>query len=158
MLGFKFIGAALLVVSGWQCGRMLCAREKARRDQVGKTVDLLQYIRSQINIYLQPINKILRFCDASRLASCGLRDDDISADNIESKCGNMIDEMARQAVIEYFGLAGRGDRAAELGLCDRYISALTARHRALSDEYPRRCRLIMTLCLCGTSGLALLLF
>ena len=53
---------------------------------------------------------------------------------------------------------GNGDRTAQLKLCDRYIGILGARADKLAGEHARRCRLIMTLCICGAAGVAVILF
>jgi len=157
MLIYKFIGAALVVLGGWLIGDMLCRRERLRCEQAGSTVELIRYIRSQINIYLLPLDEIVLNCDQELVGSCGGKGFVVSEDGVIFQGENVIDEASRLGLMEYFERAGRGDRASEIRLCDYYISFFDGRYQQLSRECPRRCRLIMTLCLCGAAGVALLL-
>ena len=158
MLGFKIIGAVLLVISGWWLGIGLCAEEKRRVEQSRGAATLLGYIRSQIDIYLLPMADILRSCDAKLLRECGVDPTVAHPDNIVEGGGGLTDPDIRDTLKEYFRRAGRGDRAAELALCDSCIRTLETRHQKLSGEYSRRCRMIMTLCICAPACAALLLF
>ena len=158
MLGFKLLGAGLMVLVGWSLGRGLCAEEHRRLEQTQSAVALLGCIRSQIDIYLLPLGDILQSCDAKLLRACGIDTVDLCAENISARCGGLLDSAVRDTLTEYLGRAGRGDRAAELALCDSCIRTLEARLQKLSGEHSRRCRLIMTLCICAPAGVALLLF
>lgn len=158
MLGFKLLGAGLLIFAGWSLGRKLCAEEKRKLEQTHGTVSLLRYIRSQIDIFSLPMSDILHFCDANLLEVCGIDTVGLSYDSISSRCGSLLDPVARETLTRYFSRAGRGDRAAELERCDGSIKVLETRRQRLEGEYSRRCRLIMTLCICAPAGLALLLF
>ena len=158
MHGFKLLGAGLMVLAGWWLGRGLCAEERRSLEQTHGTVLLLSYIRSQIDIYLLPMNDILRSCDAELLQACGFGRAGACADNIVEQCAELLDPTVRDTLREYFRRAGRADRAAELALCDGCIRTLEARHQKLLGEYSRRCRLIMTLCICAPACAALLLF
>lgn len=158
MLGFKLLGAGLLVFAGWSLGRRLCAEERRKLEQTRGAVALLQYIRSQIDIFLLPMGDILRFCDLELLKDCGIDTTGLCADNIASRCESLLDPVTRETMTGYFGRAGRGDRAAELERCDGSIKALETRRQVLEGEYSRHCRLIMTLCICAPAGVALLLF
>lgn len=157
MLIYKFIGAALVVLGGWLIGDMLCRRERLRCEQVGSAIELMRYIRSQINIYLLPLGEIVLNCDRELVRSCGAERFDVSENGVIFRGESVIDEALCHSLSEYFERAGRGDRASELKLCDHYIAFFDGRYQQLSRECPRRCRLIMTLCLCGAAGVALLL-
>lgn len=157
MLIYKFIGAALVVLGGWLIGDMLSRRERLKCEQIGGMVELIRYIRSQINIYILPLREIVLDCDRELARSCGVEGFETSDDGVIFQGENVIDEASRLGLMEYFERAGRGDRASELKLCDHYISFFDGRYQQLSRECPRRCRLIMTLCLCGAAGVALLL-
>ncbi len=157
MLIYKFIGAVLVVIGGWLFGDTLCRRERLRCEQVGNTAELIRYIRSQINIYLSPLGEVVLNCDRDFVQACGIESFDVSDGGVRWQGADVIDEASRHSLSEYFERAGRGDRASELKLCDHYISFFDGRYQLLSRECPRRCRLIMTLCLCGAAGVALLL-
>lgn len=158
MLGFKLLGAGLLILAGWSLGKRLCAEERRRLEQTREAVALLHYIRSQIDTFLLPMGDILRSCDFELLKGCGVETAGISSENIASRCESLLDVETRRVLTGYFGRAGRGDRTAELERCDGCIKALETRRQVLEGEYSRRCRLIMTLCICAPTGVALLLF
>lgn len=158
MLGFKLLGAGMLVFAGWSLGRRLCAEESRKLEQTRGAVALLRHIRSQIDIFLLPMDEILRLCDDDLLEVCGIGRAGLGANNISSRCESLLDPVAREMLTRYFSRAGRGDRAAELERCDGSIKVLDARRQVLEGEYSRRCRLIMTLCICAAAGVALLLF
>ena len=157
MLMYKIVGAALVVLGGWLLGDGVCRRERVLCDQIRGAATLMRYIRSQIDIYLLPIGDIVLNCDGELRGLCGISGFDVSERGVAVRGSSMLDEASRNGLDEYFKQAGRGDRASELKLCDHYISFFDERYQALSRECPRRCRLAMTLCLCGAAGVALLL-
>ncbi len=158
MLGFKLFGAGLLVLSGWWLGRGLCNQEHRRLEQTQSAAALLRFVRSQIDTYLLPMTEILRLCDDKLLCDCGIDAPAHNVQNISEQCRGLLDPATRDTLSDYFRRAGRGDRAAEVALCEGCIRTLDTREQTLLREYSRRCRLIMTLCICASAGVALLLF
>ncbi len=146
MLFFKSLGALLLLGAGVGVG--LRARHAARRElrRTEGFLALLCHIRTHIESFSMPIDKILAGCNPHVLADCGadgMRFSDFSA--LLSRASGELPQEARRLLACFGKELGRGYRADQLRHCEQYITLLERECRLLREALPRREKTLLIL-------------
>ena len=157
MLFCKLLGGVLLLGAGLGLG--LRARHAARRElrRTEGFLALLGHIRTQIESFSMPIDKILACCDRRLLADCGA--DGMGFSDFSALLLEASGELPREAVrlLECFGKElGRGYRADQLRHCEQYMTLLERECRLLREALPRREKTLLVLPI-AISAMALLM-
>lgn len=70
---FKIIGASIVTIAALYCYFETRKFQKKRITQINAFIDLIDYIKNQVECFLLPFDQILRSCDSKLLSSCGIK-------------------------------------------------------------------------------------
>ena len=121
-------------------------------------ISLLRYVKTQVDCYSMPIDKILSGCNEEMLSECGY-----SGSAKPKSLGELLSGCASVEPAIYKTMRGFADefgksyRAEQVKLCDRYIDELSSFRSDLSERLPIRKKLNSTLCLSGSAAIIILL-
>lgn len=154
----KMIGAALVVLGGAASAYILNSRAKGTLMHVEGMISLLRYIKTQIDCYSMPIEKILSSCNEEIFLKCGYS---VGGKPKDLECFLSGCTSAEPAIYKSMrGFAdefGKSYRAEQVKLCDRYIDEFSILKSDLSERLPIRRKLNSTLCLSGSAAIIILL-
>lgn len=150
MTFLKILGVlVVLSVGGISAGGSVLY-ERRRLRVLDEWIDLIRYIRSQIDCYLTPLSTILD--DALHESA----PTDLSA--LLSSTAPYLDGEAKRLLVTFTRDIGGGYREEQLKDCDFCIAELRRRREKNAEELPLRQRLSVTLCTCLSVGTAILLW
>lgn len=154
----KIIGAALVVLGGAASAYILNSRAKSALMHVEGTISLLRYVKTQVDCYSMPIDKILSGCNVEMFSECGYSGTQKpqSLEELLSGCTS-LEPVIYKTMRGFADEFGKSYRAEQVKLCDRYIDELSSFRADLSERLPVRRKLNSTLCLSGSAAIIILL-
>jgi len=121
-------------------------------------IKLLRYIRTQIDCYSKPIEKILSECPREIYLECGYIKNDTPRTLSEIVTAmSRSDSGVYKVMSEFCAEFGKSYRAEQVKLCDRYIEELSEMRASASQVLPMRKKLNSTLCISGAAAIVILL-
>ena len=155
---FKIAGALMLACSGAAFGAMLNRTVSAALRQNEAMMTLLRTVRGQIECFSLPIGQILEGCEREVFAACGYTEENTPHD-LEEFISHVTawDSRTVSIVSQFVAEFGRGYREDEVRACEYALSLLEERRCALAVELPVKKKRNMTLSVCASLALALLL-
>ncbi len=158
MWGFKIVGALLLACSGIAVGAECNRTASAALRQNEAMMALLRIVRGQIECFSMPIGEILGSCEPELMEGCGYTETDTPRDLGQMLSHAAVFDAHTVSIVSQFASEfGRGYREDEVRACDYALSLLEERRAVLAAELPIRKKRNMTLCVCASLALALLL-
>lgn len=158
MVLIKLLGAVLILSVGGFAAYSTARYEKKRLTVIDGWIDLIFYIRAQIDCYLKPLDKILVEGDRTILDACmsprGARD----PQTVLTASSLYLDGEVKRLLESFVREIGAGYREEQLRRCDYYTEALRKQRDKIAAELPARRRLCVALCLCIAIGTAILLW
>lgn len=155
----KLVGSASVVISALMVYLESQKYEKRRSEQINAYIALLEYIKKQIECFLLPIDSILDSCERGILKGCiggdtdGVRD----LDELLSVSSFCIDDDAVghiSAFVRDFGSYYRDGQIRSCELCIKELTDISKRMRVESDKNKK---VILTLCICASFSIILML-
>ena len=144
----KFLGALLILSVGIFAAFVSVQYEKKRLSVVDGWIDLILYIRGQIDCYLMPIGDILSNGDRALLEACMSPSNAADLPAILASCDIYLDGDAKHTLESFVRDIGTGYREEQLKRCDYFITSLRAQRERIAAALPLRMRLCATLCIC----------
>lgn len=121
-------------------------------------LDLLFYIRTNIDCYLTPVEQIFAEADPALLHAC-MGDASVKTPaDLLSRSLPYLDNEAKRLLESFSREIGNCYREEQIKRCDYYLSALRVIREKKTAELPARLRVRNALCLCSAVGLAVLLW
>ncbi len=158
MILFKVLGALFLVLSASSAAVVINRGYDLEIRTIEGYIELIRYIRTQIDLYALPIDEILKRCDDELILRCGGDAFERARDISELFSGASVRDKAAQKEIEEFcSDFGRNYREEQLKRCDASISALDARREALRGDVQNKKKMSYTLSLSAAAALIILL-
>ncbi len=154
----KFLGALLILSVGVFAAFVSVQYEKRRLSVVDGWIDLILYIRGQIDCYLLPIEDILSSGDRALLEACMSPSNAADLPAILTSCEIYLDGDAKRTLESFVREIGAGYREEQIKRCDYFISSLRAQREKIAASLPLRVRLCATLCICLALATAILLW
>ena len=155
---YTVIGAILVAACGLEGARRLNGSVESELVRLRACISLFRYVRSQIDLYALPIGEIFERCDREALLLCGWTAEEPPSTFGELfDCVRIGDKEAEKIIFEFCSDFGKNYREEQLKRCDGCISALERRGECLSGEVPNKKKLNLTLCLCASAALIILL-
>lgn len=150
MTALKILGILAVLFAGG-IGAFSTVRYERRRLRVlDRWIDMIRYIRVQIDCYLTPLHEILaKF-------SPGTSDIDLSSLLDSSRI--YLDTDSIRLLESFIREIGGSYREEQLRNCDYCLGELRHKREKVSAELPMRQRLTVTLCACLSIGTAILLW
>ncbi len=158
MLFAKLLGSALMLLSGGALAVGLVRREHRRAAVLSAWVELIFYIRDQIDCYLTPMDEILASADPSLLHACMCQTRPQSLNEVLECSVLYLDPDSARQINAFVHEVGGAFRDEQVKRCDRYLAVLRQLREGCAAELPRKIRLCTTLCVCGAVGVLILLW
>ncbi len=145
----RIFGAALISLCGIYASAMLNRGVKSTCDEAAALVELVRFVRSQIECFACPIPKIFERCPRELLCRCGYAGDKAKKPKelYESFC--FSDAECAHIMESFFSQIGKGYRDEQLSLCEYFEKQLEERRSALAAALPARRRTNSVLCVCS---------
>ncbi len=153
----KWLGGGLIALCALLAG-VLCARyEQKKYRQAQGFVALIRHIRSQIECYGTPVDRILATLEERTLLDCGLcqRPTELSALLLQNEI-YLPDELLGE-LQGFFGELGGSYREQQLRCCSYYLERLAPLCAEMQQLLPKRVRLALLLPPALVAALALVL-
>ncbi len=152
---FKIIGASMVFASAAFYVEKILSSDKKRIDNLDAVIDLIAYIKNQIDLYATPLEKIYKSIDRDKLKRLCLDSPPKEFfEIVENKELTFDDETTRE-LSEFSSSLGKGYRDMQLKLCDRTLASLNNKKKALADAFPSRKKTVLALCF-GVGGAVLI--
>lgn len=154
----KFLGALLIFAVGVFAAFVSVQYEKKRLSVVDGWIDLILYIRSQIDCYLMPLDDILSGGDRALFEACMSPSNAADLPAILEASGIYLDGNGKRLIEGFVREIGAGYREEQIKRCDFFISSLRTQRERIAAQLPLRTRLCATLCICIALATAILLW
>lgn len=154
----KLLGALLILSVGVFSAFVSVQYEKKRLTVVDGWIDLILYIRGQIDCYLLPIGDILSGGDRALFEACMSPSNAADLPAMLEASGIYLDGDAKHTLESFVREIGSGYREEQLKRCDFFISSLRTQRERIAAALPMRVRLCATLCICLSLATAILLW
>jgi hypothetical protein len=154
----KLLGAFLVLSVGGFSVFGTVRYEKKRITVLEGWIDLILYIRSQIDCYLTPLSEILLSTDPDLMRACTSGSDDADLGAILRSSAIYLDGSTKRLLERFVRKIGDGYREEQIKHCDYYVSALRAARDRMATDRPSRIRLYSTVSICTAIGTAILLW
>ena len=154
----KLLGALLILSVGVFSAFVSVQYEKKRLTVVDGWIDLILYIRGQIDCYLLPIDDILSGGDRALFEACMSPSNAADLPAMLEASGIYLDGDAKHTLENFVREIGSGYREEQLKRCDFFISSLRTQRERIAAALPMRVRLCATLCICLSLATAILLW
>ena len=155
---YKIVGVSLLAMGGFLCAGIMNKKIDRTLELTNGWIELIRYIKGQVECFGIPLEKILSECDIKLLRAVGyeraiapksfseiLRDDCLP----DRETGALILNFTREF--------GKYYREEQLTRCNYYIAALEEKKRLQTERLPQNKRLNYTLWLSGCLAIGILL-
>ncbi|MBQ7347378.1 MAG: hypothetical protein IJW55_05425 [Clostridia bacterium] len=156
MTELKLLGGFLILFAGGSAAIAAVRREKKKLAVLDAWIELLSYIRGQIDLYLMPMEQILSGADKALFDILGSQAKTLTA-CLEASLPH-LDNESRRLLTSWIKESGSTYREEELKRCDFYLASLRRRREKLAAEQPSRLKLAVALHLCLSLGTAILLW
>ena len=154
----KLLGALLILSVGVFSAFVSVQYEKKRLTVVDSWIDLILYIRGQIDCYLLPIGDILSGGDRALFEACMSPSNAADLPAMLEASGIYLDGDAKHTLESFVREIGSGYREEQLKRCDFFIASLRTQRERIAAALPMRVRLCATLCICLSLATAILLW
>ncbi len=154
----KILGALLILSVGIFSAFVSVQYEKKRLSVVDGWIDLILYIRGQIDCYLMPLDDILSGGDRALFEACMSPENAADLPAILEASQIYLDGDAKRTLESFVREIGAGYREEQLKRCDYFIASLRAQREKIAAALPMRTRLCATLCVCIALATAILLW
>ena len=158
MVALKLLGCLLILASGALAAFSAARHERTRLSVLDGWIDLIFYIRTQIDCYLMPLNEILAGADRELLRACMGGESAVGLSTLLQNSQFYLNSEARRLISAFVREIGSSYREEQVKRCDYYISALRGIREKQGEELPARVRVCVALCLCAAFGIAILLW
>lgn len=157
-VAIKLLGCALILCAGGLTAMSLVTLEKRKLRVLDGWIDLIFYIRSQIDCYLTPIGEILREADEDLLKHCCVNGRCESLDTVLQRSRFYLNEESKRLISSFVREIGSSYREEQVKRCDYYAAALRSVREKQMEGLPSRLRVCVAISLCGACGVAVLLW
>lgn len=158
MILLKTLGAALILSVGGIAAFSAVRYEKKRLGVIDGWIDLILYIRAQIDCYLTPIDEILKKEDRPTPNDVNAPDAPADLSAVLNASRVYLDGDAKRLLERFVGEIGSSYREDQLKRCDYCVGSLRTQRERIAAALPSRTRLCAALCLCASIGTAILLW
>lgn len=157
-LPVKLVGCALVLLSGGGYAISASRYEKKKLSVLDGWMDLIFFIRSQIDCYLTPLSEILKNADQALLRACMGNSNDEDLPSLLQASSSYLGEEANRLLDSFVRELGGNYREEQVKRCDYYLAALRDIREKKREELPARLRVCTAISLCASFGIAILLW
>lgn len=159
MIGVKLIGAACIAAAGVLVALGAVRRERKKLVLLEAWIDLVSFLKSEIDLYLTPLDTLLANADPSLLRQFGVPEGQaITLDALADASEPFLDAEARRTIHALLRELGASYREEQIKQCEMRLEALERLREEAALSVPQKTRLYLTLCLCAVAGVLILLW
>lgn len=155
----KLLGSAMIIFSALTVYFETQRNEKKKAEQINAYISLVEYIKKQIECFLLPIDSILSSCDENIIRECIGSDTDRvkSLDELFEATSFCIDAEAVAHISSFVHDFGSYYRDEQIRACEICRDELCEISRKMCENTAKNKRVILTLCLCASLSIILML-
>ncbi len=154
----KFIGSALLALSGACASVSLCRYCHRRLEAIEGFIALIFYIKGQVECYARPICEIMATLSPEILRDCGCPTGASSLEELISESKIYLDRESYRLLSAFAQEFGTVFREEQSKRCDYYIALLGERRALISSRLLPEMRAGSAVVLCASLCLVILLW
>jgi hypothetical protein len=154
----KLLGCLILLGTGGFAAYRTADHEKKKLSVTEGWLELLFYIRTRIDCHLAPIEQIFKEASPTLLHACMGQEEDRTPSQLLEHSRIYLEEDAAHLLDSFSREIGTCYREEQVKRCDYYITALRKIRDRQITELPARLKTRGAMCICGTIGLAILLW
>jgi len=145
---FKIFGAILILLCSTTLAIILCANEDKKHKRLCAYIDLLRYIKVQIDCYCATLEEIMRRCDGGLLAECGCTVPVSDFSSLLRESDMCLDEKAVQLLYNFENEIGKGYKSSQIAVCDYYVNELCQLRDKSAAKLPSSKKVCAAVCIC----------
>ena len=153
----KLFGCALIMLSGVVSAAFLNRAESERLKRLDALIELLRFIRREIDYFCVPINEIFKRADIDLLKSCGVHGTVTDFESFISSLTPEPDVEIKNALTSFSRELGVSYREDQLKNCDLHINSLVSIRDKAFAENKKNKKLHTTLCISAAAAVVILL-
>ena len=160
MTVYKIVGSVSIIVAALIMYLEMQKYENLKIKQINAFILLVEYIKSQIECFLLPIDTIIQSCNDDLISACGINADHRKAKTLDELlasarfyCDNECADIIKQFSADF----GQGYIQEQLRSCDYYRSELIKQRDKLKEKGKKENKLRLAICLSASFSLILLL-
>lgn len=157
MIPLKLIGGGMILGVGIAGAILGARREKRKLAILDGWINLISYIRNQIDLYLTPLDEILQKADTAKGSHASKENAPTLAALFGTTVG-WLDEEEKRLIGEFVNGIGDGYREDQIRKCNYYLESLRSLRAARAAQLSPRIRVMLAVCLCASLGVAILLW
>ncbi len=155
---YKILGIFVVAGCGISAASIVRTRGKARLEGLEGLIELLRFIRSQIECFAKPLPRILSEAPRELYVQCGYTGEGAPRDLKEILENSDICDTEAREIFESASLElGRGYLREQLRCCDYYLDLLEQRRAALSEGLPAKAKAQGAVCIATALGAIIIL-
>ena len=156
---YKLLGASSIICASLIFYFYHQKNEKNKIDQLSAYIDLLEYVKQQIQHYKSPINVIFSDCDHSYLAKCSYlsKTPPVSFTDLLNNSILYLDSESIDLLYKFAQGFGALYYDEQIEFCNKYINELKSKREAYKENIARNKKICLALCLCFSVSIILLL-
>lgn len=157
---FSIIGACLISLSAMAYFKEINTYKRRGLKQSEAFIELIEYIKNQVECFLLPIDKILEACDKGLLAKCGFTTDSkspLSISEIIDYSDLYVDTEVAGLMKKFANEFGSVYKDEQIRLCNYCISELKSYVNKAQGRYANDRRMYLGLSLCFAVSLIMML-
>lgn len=152
---YKLFGTALVLGASVVSASTLVGEERHKIVELETYIELLRYIRNQIDLYSAPLGKIFLGCQDSILRKLSITERVNSFGEILEKSALKVGEDSKKTLCEFANSLGKNYRDVQIKLCDKTIGELEGQKKSLEAAFASRRKTIIALCF-GLGGMTII--
>ena len=157
MIPLKLMGGGMIIVVGIAAAILGVRREKRRLTILDGWIDLISYIRNQIDLYLTPLDEILQKADPTEHFSIK-RDQAVTLQSLYNATAWWLGAEEKRLIGEFVREIGDGYREDQIRKCNYFLDSLRVLRADRAAELLPRIRVMLAIGLCASLGATILLW
>jgi hypothetical protein len=154
----KLCGCLFVLTSGTFGAFSLVKYQKTKLRVLDAWIDLIFFIRTQIDCYLMPIGEILQSAEPSLLSICACGKKAVSLSTLLQGAQRWLEPEAHRLLDSFIREIGSSYREEQVKRCDYYTERLSHVREKQMEALPSKTRGSAVLCICASLGVAILLW
>ncbi len=159
MMLLKWMGCILLLSAGGSFALCSVRREKKKLTVLDGWIDLIFYIRTQIDCYLTPLGELLAAASPAMLTACTAEGEAVpELEGLLEKARCHLGGESERLLSGFVREIGTGYREEQVKRCDYYLALLREEREKLQTELPQKNRVTVALSVCSAIAVSILLW
>ncbi len=155
----KLVGIFAVGMSGIFAASALRTSSLQRLSRVEGILELVRFIRSQIDCFAKPLPRILCEVPKNIYEQCGYRGESLPTELSELALNcDISDAQTRKIFVGICSELGKGYIREQLRCCDYYLELLEQKRDMLAASLPSRLRAQSAVCIAAALGVIIILF